>query len=270
MKNRQTDTPIFSRKEMKRYLSRDRTVSREYHYRKVYDPSLVLKSIRNNDTFLDIGCGTAGWDAELARKNRVYVIGIDIDRKALRKTKAETKTDSLGRIEMVVADANFLPLRKNSVDVILFKASLHHLPYTWKEVLKECYHLLKKDGRLILQEPSINPMYNIGTRILRSRLGLILTGSKEKQRLARYDEGETAFEPNTLARTLEQMGFKVETEHFRDFVTIPLKQAVSKSREPIKSVFKLTMYLTKPLDYIAERTPIIQKHCSFITVVCKK
>ena len=255
----------FTKKEMKRYLLRKRTAGKG-----LYHP-IILENISDGDVVLDMGCGTASHTIGLVRSKRVYSIGADIDKSSLSLAKAEIKKDSLGIIELIVADANFLPLRRDFVSVIVFNAALHHLPYTWKETLKETYQLLKENGKLILKEPcSMNPMYVAGTRILRSRFGLFFAANKHAQHLARYDEGQIAFKPDELKQRLEEAGFRIERERFLDFITILLRRAALKSRPPYSLVFKLLTYFTKPLDYIIERIPLIKKYCSFIIVVCKK
>lgn len=261
---RDSESIEFARKEMKRYLLKKRTAGKRYH-------PIILENISDGDVVLDVGCGTASRSIWLVRSKRVYNIGVDIDKSSLILAKAEIKEGSLGIIELIVADANFLPLKRDSVSLTIFNAALHHLPYTWKEILEETYQLLKEGGKLIVKEPcSMNPMYAAGTRILRSRFGLFFAASKREQYLARYDEGQIAFKPDELKQRLEEAGFSIERERFLDFIGMPLRRAAEKSRQPYSLVFKLLTYFTKPLDYIMERIPVIQKYCSIIIVVCKK
>ena len=255
----------LTKKEIKRHLLRKRKVRKGS-----YDP-IILENISDGDIVLDVGCGTAGHCIELVRNRRVYNVGVDIDKGSLSVARAEIKEGSLGGIELIVADANSLPFRRNSISVTIFHVALHHLAYTWKKILKEIYQLLKEDGKLILKEPcSMNPMYKAGTMVLRSKLGLFFASSKDKQYLVRYDEEQIAFNPDELIQQLEEISFGIERKRFLDFITLPLTRAASKSRKPFSSVFKLLTHLTRPLDYIVERTPVIQKYCSLITVVCKR
>ena len=250
---------------MKRYLSRKRTPAKA-----LYHP-IILENVSNGDVVLDVGCGTASHSIGLVRSKRVYSIGVDVNKSSLSLAKAETKKGSLGTIELIVADANFLPLKRDSVSVTVFNAALHHLPYTWKRTLEETYQLLKEGGKLIVKEPcSTNPMYAAGTRILRSRFGLFFAASKDEQHLARYNEDQIAFKPDELKQQLEEAGFSIERERFLDFIEMPMIRATEKSRQPYSSVFKWLTYFTKPLNCIMERIPMIQKYCSLIIVVCKK
>lgn len=220
--------------------------------------------------FLDVGCGSASKSIQLVRKHNVYAVGLDVDRKCLREAKPHTKTSASGVIELVVADANFLPFKQNCIDVIMFLVALHHLPDTWKEVLKNCFLLLKRNGILVLKEPCLaNPIYTLGVKFLRSKLGSLFAG-EGKQHLSRYDGKQTAFDSNDLTETLENTGFTVEAKQFRGFATLPLEQAASRSKTLYKSMFKTVAYLTKFLDYAVENTSITQKHCSLVTIVSKK
>jgi len=265
----------FARKEMKRYArAREELILKKRTLRKdLYHP-IILENVSNDDVVLDVGCGTAKHGIELVRNKRVYIVGIDIDRFSLSVGKAEMKRSPdrpLGVIELIVADANFLPFKRGSIGITIFDAALHHLPYTWERTLEETYRLLEDGGKLILREPcSINPIYRAGTKVLRSRCGLFFAASKDEQRLARCEEGEIAFKPDEFIKRLEEASFRIEKKVFLDFAAIPLKRAALKSRQPYRAVFKLLTYFAKPLDYVIERIPVIQRYCSVIIVVCKK
>jgi len=116
---------------MKRYLSRKKTTakgSRRVHQvlEALYHP-IILENISNGDVVLDVGCGTASHSIGLVRSKRVYSIGVDVNKSSLSSAKAETKKCSLSTIELIIADANFLPLKRDSVSVTIFNAALHHL-----------------------------------------------------------------------------------------------------------------------------------------------
>jgi len=57
--------------------------------------------------------------------------------------------------DLIVGDIETLPFSEGSLDVIVCRGSLHHVPLPQK-ALDEIYKSLKKGGSLILSEPCID------------------------------------------------------------------------------------------------------------------
>ena len=79
---------------------------------------------------LDIGCG-------LNQLKKAYGKGVGVD---------VYKWDN---VDIVVENTAQLPFEDNSFDTITIIAALNHIPNRG-EVIKECYRLLKPDGKMII------------------------------------------------------------------------------------------------------------------------
>ena len=101
---------------------------------------LIIERIRNANTrALDVGCGS-GALLELMSKYPVEVYGLDI-RLSLNDTT---------RAKGIVADANNLPFRNRSFDLITSIGLMDSLTITQiKSVLGEIYSALSDDGTLV-------------------------------------------------------------------------------------------------------------------------
>ena len=92
---------------------------------------------------LDIGCGDGMWAALAAsRTPRGSVVGLDFSLGML-----EAITERTNDVLRVQGDANTLPVRSGSVDVVLAMWMLYHVDRT--RAVGECKRVLRADGRLI-------------------------------------------------------------------------------------------------------------------------
>lgn len=94
---------------------------------------------------LDIGCGDGSLIGRLAKKGW-DVQGIDFDEKAVAHCKSKGLNVKAGDL----ISQNFPPL---SFDVITWNHVIEHV-FNPKEVIEECYRLLKPGGRLIIATPN--------------------------------------------------------------------------------------------------------------------
>lgn len=106
---------------------------------------LYVKFIENSNIILDVGCGKCSV-LQYISSGAVY-IGVDIDSESIK--------NSIEKGSRVVADARFLPIRKNSITSTLCAELIEHMSYEDAEmVLKGIYASLKKGGKLILSTPN--------------------------------------------------------------------------------------------------------------------
>jgi ubiquinone/menaquinone biosynthesis C-methylase UbiE len=88
--------------------------------------SAALKHLTmKNDLVLDIGCGTGLFFSHVSAGARM-VCGIDFSRKTL--VQAKRRADHLHNVQVVLADADHLPLRKGVVTVVFAFTVVQNVP----------------------------------------------------------------------------------------------------------------------------------------------
>lgn len=103
-------------------------------------------SISAEDIILDIGCGTGRTACYMAKTYGAHVFALDNSEKML--AKAETRALQEGAdVHFVLGDALDLPFRDEVADLIFVESVLIFLPV--RDVLKECFRVLKRNGILV-------------------------------------------------------------------------------------------------------------------------
>ena len=97
---------------------------------------------------LDLGCGNGNIIARLQKRLNANYYGLDISEAMI--TQAEKR---LHDVHFMVGDAEKMPYVADKFDVIICNASFHHYPHP-KAVICEMQRVLKKDGTLILGDPT--------------------------------------------------------------------------------------------------------------------
>ncbi len=117
-------------------------LAEEYRVRRqIYDSLMRLSRL---DTVIDVGCGEST-NAILSSTESSFVICIDVE---LRKVNV----DSRERLEVVQADARYLPLRSDCCDAATFIFTLHEIdPRTHRDVLLEARRIARY---IVIAEPS--------------------------------------------------------------------------------------------------------------------
>jgi Methylase involved in ubiquinone/menaquinone biosynthesis len=111
----------------------------------------VIKKInaRSYNSILDIGCGPGVMLARiLNHREEAYACGLDFSSKMIDQATILLNK----RAELVIGDAENLPWKDETFDVLVCNSSFHHYPEPYK-VLKEMKRVLKYNGRLILADP---------------------------------------------------------------------------------------------------------------------
>lgn len=103
-----------------------------------------------NKTILDYGCGT-GIHSVILAKLGADVEAFDISAQAIRSAKFKARANKV-KIKFKCNAAPRLPYSDNKFDLIVGNAILHHV-HSYREVGKELYRVLKKNGRAIFNEP---------------------------------------------------------------------------------------------------------------------
>jgi ubiquinone/menaquinone biosynthesis C-methylase UbiE len=98
-------------------------------------------------TILDLGCGTGRFSGALGARFGALVIGVDPSKKML--AQARVKEDG-GRVRYVLGEAEAVPLRDESVDVVFMSMVFHHFTDPARAT-QECRRVLRPGGRAFLR-----------------------------------------------------------------------------------------------------------------------
>ena len=98
---------------------------------------------------LDLGCGTAHLSSEMASFVD-YVVGLDISPSMIREAK---KRQTPKNIDLIVGDAENLPLRTTCFEAVIVSGFLHHTKYLEK-CIREISRILKLEGIFYALEPN--------------------------------------------------------------------------------------------------------------------
>jgi SAM-dependent methyltransferase len=134
----------------------------QYFYDEHLDDLNTSNFLKDNEYLvLDLGCGT-GFSSEILSANGFRVVGVDILKDMIYKTRVKKKIDKdFQKIEFAVADINFLPFRIDSIDHI-FSISAYN--FIIKDMVnpkekvillaktaKKINEILKTKGRIIIE-----------------------------------------------------------------------------------------------------------------------
>lgn len=117
-------------------------VNNKYFYPLFYQKHLFDKTV------LDIGCGGGNVGRRIAT-NVGYLVNLDVSFNALMHAKKTIAVDKTGYIQGTV---NNLPLKEESIDVVVAYFTLHHLNDLSRPI-SEIKRVLKKTGYFVFIEP---------------------------------------------------------------------------------------------------------------------
>jgi ubiquinone/menaquinone biosynthesis C-methylase UbiE len=105
-------------------------------------------------TVVDVGCGTGALVRWLVGQGAV-VTGIDT---TAMIAKAGSNLSAAGQERYLAGSAEALPLPDRFADLVIYAASLHHVPADrFRDALRECARVLKEDGKAAFVEPVAQP-----------------------------------------------------------------------------------------------------------------
>jgi len=139
---------------------------------------------------VDVGCG-AGELVRMLTEKGALVTGIDIPDMVTKALEAEDVGDEV----YLIGNAESMPIDDDSTDIVVFVASLHHVPDpNMNKALKETYRILKNGGIAVIVEP-------VGEKGSYFELVQLVEDEREIQRLAR----------ETVEKSPE-LGFEIKKE----------------------------------------------------------
>jgi len=111
--------------------------------------SLSLFKEHGTQKILDLGCG-AGRNSIYLAKEGFDVVGADISRSALKKTKAWSRTEGTQNVAILQASMAQLPFIKHAFHAVVSVSVIHHaLKKDIHETMREIRRTLKDDGMFI-------------------------------------------------------------------------------------------------------------------------
>ena len=123
---------------------------------------IISRFLAHKDTLLDVGCGSCEVSRRL--KSPSFKVGLDINFRSLIKAKNNEHNKRAYHLELICADAHFLPFREQSFSSIILISLLEHLKSP-QDVIRECYRVLRSRGRIILQIPNLQKLFEPHTWI---------------------------------------------------------------------------------------------------------
>ncbi|HEX7355085.1 MAG TPA: class I SAM-dependent methyltransferase [Mycobacteriales bacterium] len=165
---------------------------------------LLGRSLRPGDVVVDVGCGT-GWLAAGLRRARpdVTVVGSDLSTGMLSRARLA------GGRPLVQADATVLPLAAASVDVIVCRGVLHHLPEVVR-ALREWRRVLRPNGAVVLSSEPTPAVEGHGAVLVRVLLALLrrpLTAEEDFWEVASMAANLHVFTVADIDRLAREAGF---------------------------------------------------------------
>jgi ubiquinone/menaquinone biosynthesis C-methylase UbiE len=156
----------------------------ERGYRRILSEFNSLVSAGGGRVLLDVGCGTGAFTKRL-KNNNDLTLGVDISFKSVFFAKSVADG-----CYFFSGDAEDLPFRDESIDIVVFSGVIHHLP-TMDNALAECFRIMKSGGEFFAYDPNgMNPamwLYRSPKSPLSTRKGWT-----ENERLLRRQEISSA------------------------------------------------------------------------------
>ena len=178
--------------------------------------SLLGRTLRRGERVLDVGCGTGFLAAGLRRaRPDVSVIGSDLSRGMLDRAAA------VGARPLLQADAGALPVRDASIDLVVARGVLHHLPDV-VAALAEWRRVLVADGAVVLLSEPTPAVERHGAVLARGLLAVLgrreLPPEEHRWEMASMAANLHVFTSDDLAALARRAGYGDVTLSTSDFL----------------------------------------------------
>ena len=166
---------------------------------------LLGRALRPGEVVLDPGCGT-GWQAAGLRRAApgVSVIGVDLSAGMLSQARRA------GAGPLLQADASRLPLGDATVDLVVTRGVLHHLPDV-VAALAEWRRVLRPGGAVVIVSEPTPTVERHGVVLVRGLLPVLrrpLTPAEDFWELASMAANLHVFTPGGLAAQARAAGYR--------------------------------------------------------------
>lgn len=158
---------------------------------------IEMLELRETDTLVDLGCGTAIYSLDILKQVplRDEVIAVDPYPEMIAQISPDAK------LRLVEADALDFSKRPDAYDKVLIKEAIHHI-HERRELFANLFERLREDGILLLVHVPPEVEYPLF-----------------KKALERCKQWHA--DPNELTRQLANVGFRVERDTLRYTHSIP-------------------------------------------------
>lgn len=134
-------------------------------------PQIIKGLEPDGKRVLEVGCGT-GLDLFYFVRLGAKATGIDISDESLKLAREQAKELGIKNIKLIQGDAENLPFKDDSFDIVYSYGVLHHTPDTEKAV-KEAYRVTKGGGQaLVMLYSKFSPQYAL-VSTLRAVAGIV-------------------------------------------------------------------------------------------------
>jgi len=205
----------------------------------------IIKYLRGKERCLILGVGL-GSDVGFLKDKSRFILGIDLSTKRIKECQGLFQGE---KFSFLVCDADFLPFREGSFDVIFGKAIFHHLPRP-QHSIEEVYRVANENAVLVIAEPSLlNPIAMIGRKFFPTNIHTL---------------SEHPFIPSNLIGLISKYFNIIESQflYFSSLIVPILSKYFPVFKKIIKGTFLFDSVLLKNM-------PMLNELC-WITVVCAR
>lgn len=200
---------------------------------------IIQLTAKKQGTVLDLGCGV-GWCINSLSKFGT-VIALEISKKKLKMAKSNH-----GQANFILADAQYLPFKARSFDIVIIKDVLEHI-LNDEGVIDEVSQVSKNDSLLLLYVPISLKEATISIEALIHRLAGYSIDA-EVGHVRRYTV-------RGIIKILEKKGFKVTIKRYFAHVTVGLLTillVISHKKLMKQKMLKSSYRLIETFYYIVE------------------
>ncbi|MBM4340272.1 MAG: class I SAM-dependent methyltransferase [Deltaproteobacteria bacterium] len=216
----------------------------KYHWwfsvrRKIIGDLLTSINISKKEWAIDIGCGV-GSNLNVLSSKGIHSIGLDHSLYALTLVKKRLE------LPLINGNLNKLPLRSNSISLIVAMDVLEHLDNDVNGI-SELYRVLKKGGKLILTVPAFGFLRGIQDKVTGHKRRYLMMDITEKLRHEGFNIIRSSyfnfflfFPIFLMRRMINLFGLKIESENK---INHPLINFI------LKAIFSLEPYFLKYISF---------------------